>query len=170
MSLHFNISGILRSKSSNLKPPKILEAPDPATQFEIPEHRDPRLHLYENLQHWLIIFVILLTVLHNHLVHFWVDTHKISVYWCVKWIKIYKSHTSKNATLTFTRITVPSFTRFRYTRKIPVTRSPGSHTRVVVTAYLLGRHVVRSGSKVYPSIGVDAGQDKENACRRTGKS
>jgi hypothetical protein len=39
----------------------------------------------------------------------------------------------------------------------------------VVTAYLLGRHVVRAGSKVYPSIGVDARQDKENSCRRTGK-
>ena len=38
----------------------------------------------------------------------------------------------------------------------------------VVTAYLLGRDVVRSGSKVYPSIGVDTGQDKENACRGTG--
>jgi hypothetical protein len=79
MSLHFNISGILPSKSSNLIPLKILEPPDPATQFKIPEDRDPRLHLYENLQNWLITF-ILLTVLHNHLVHFWVDTHKISVY------------------------------------------------------------------------------------------
>jgi hypothetical protein len=54
MFLHFNIYGILRSKSLNLKPSKILEAPDPATQFEIPEDGDPRLHLYENLKHSLI--------------------------------------------------------------------------------------------------------------------
>jgi hypothetical protein len=40
-----------------LKPLKILEAPDPVTQFEIPEDGDPRLHLYENLKHWLFFFM-----------------------------------------------------------------------------------------------------------------
>jgi hypothetical protein len=36
--------------------------------------------------------------------------------------------------------------------------------RVVGTAYLLGRDVVGSGAKVYPSIGIDARQDKEYSC------
>jgi len=68
MSWHFNVSGILRSQSLNFELLKLLEAPDPATHFEIPEDGEIRLHLYENLIHWLIIFVILFSVLHNHLV------------------------------------------------------------------------------------------------------
>ena len=66
----FYISGILRSKSLDLKMLKILEALDPPMQFEIPEDGDPRLHLYENLKHSLITSVILFGVLHNHVVHF----------------------------------------------------------------------------------------------------
>jgi hypothetical protein len=41
---------------------------------------------------------------------------------------------------------------------------PGLPTVRCGTAYLLGRDVVGTGAKIYPSIGIDAGQDKENAC------
>ena len=57
MSVHFNISDILRSKSLNFEPFKLLEAPDLATQFEIPEDGDLRLHLYENLKYWFLFTV-----------------------------------------------------------------------------------------------------------------
>jgi hypothetical protein len=50
VSLHLIISDILRSQTFKLEALKLLEAHDPATQFEIAEDGDIRIHLYEKPQ------------------------------------------------------------------------------------------------------------------------